>query len=182
VFGQEVVALPELRDRVTHHAANNGAAGSLLLVLPTVEDTRTKALAACRTMSALAGIHPVAIGLPPNAVMIRDLGTELAALEAVRETRPELEGDGVARREVDARIAAVAALLEEELRGAFGDAVWYVRGSSDHATGASALARLVSRMADETFPEAPIIHSELVNRERPSSNSKRSADGTAVRG
>jgi hypothetical protein len=115
---------------------------------------------------------PFAVGFPWNAVVIRDLGTELIALETVQATQPELEGDGVARREITARTSAIAAQLEEELRPAFADAIWYVGGESDHDSGSRALARLVSRLADDTFAQTPVIHSEVVNRERPSSNSQ----------
>jgi hypothetical protein len=105
-------------------------------------------------------------------VAIRDLGENLIALETVKANRPELEGDSVARREIAARITAIASQLEEELRSAFAAAAWYVEGKSDHHGGPQALAQLVSDPADATFPETPIIHSELVNRERPSSNSQ----------
>jgi hypothetical protein len=110
--------------------------------------------------------------MPHNAFLVRELGGELVALESVRANRPELEGDQVARREIAARIASVSAQLEEELRASFNEATWYVRGKSHDEWDAPTLARLVSRLADDTFPEAPIVHSELVNRERPSSNSQ----------
>jgi hypothetical protein len=171
-FETELVAVAALRDRVRELALRDGAAGVLLLAIPTEGVTRNKALAACRIVSALDCGHPFAIGFPWNALVIRDLGTELIALETVQATQPELEGDGVARREITARVSAIAAQLEEELRAAFADAIWYIGGKSDHDTGPRSLARLVSRLADDTFPETPIIHSELVNRERPSGNSQ----------
>jgi hypothetical protein len=66
--------------------------------------------------------------LPRNALRIRDLGRELIALETVRNTRHELDGDSVARREIAARMAAVSAELQEELRVGFADADWHVAG------------------------------------------------------
>ena len=171
-FETKLVPVAGLRDRVREITPRDGAGGVLLLAIPTVADARNKALLACRTASALDCGYPLGIGFPWNALTIRDLGTELIALETVRSTRPELEGDGVARREITARIAAISAQLEEELRAAFAGANWYVAGKSEHDSGAHALARLVSRLADETFSQTPIIQSELVNRERPSSNSQ----------
>jgi hypothetical protein len=171
-FDTELVPVAGLRDRIRGLAVREGAAGVLLLAIPTVSDTRNKMLAVCRTASALDCRHTFAIGFPWNAHVVRDLGAELIALETVRATRPELEGDSVARREIGARISAIAGQLEEELRAAFAGATWYVRGQSDRDSGPRALARLVSRLADETFPQTPIIHSELVNRERPSGNSQ----------
>jgi hypothetical protein len=47
---------------------------------------------------------------------------------------------------------------------------WYVGGRIEaHANSFSALA---SDLADRTFGKAPVIRSELVNREKPSSNSQ----------
>ena len=143
-----------------------------MLAIPGGEETKHKAREICRRGSELAGDYPVAIGMPRNAWLVRDLGKELIALEAVRANRPELEGDQVARREITARIASVGAQLEEALRAAFNEATWYVRGKVRDERHARALATLVSKLAADTFPDAPVIHSELVNRERPSSNSQ----------
>ena len=73
-----------LRDRVREIIPRDGAGGVLLLAIPTAADARNKALAACRTASALDCGYPFAIGFPWNALTIRDLGTELIALETVR--------------------------------------------------------------------------------------------------
>jgi hypothetical protein len=171
-FRSELVPVAGLRDRIRELTPREGAAGAILLAIPAASDTRNRAFAVCRTVSSLECGCPFAVGFPWNAVVIRDLGTELIALETVQATQPELEGDGVARREITAHTSAISAQLEEELRAAFADAIWYVGGKSDHDTGSRVLARLVSRLADDTFARTPIIHSELVNRERPSSNSQ----------
>jgi hypothetical protein len=171
-FRRELVSVAKVRDRIGELTFRDGATGAILLAIPTTSDSRNRALAACRTASSLECGYPFAIGFPWNALVIRDLGAELIALETVQATRQELEGDGVARREIAGRISTVSAQLEEELRAAFGDAIWYVGGKSDHDSGSRVLARLVSRLANETFAETPIIHSELINRERPSGNSQ----------
>jgi hypothetical protein len=111
------------------------------------------------------------VGLPRNAWRIRQLGRELIALEMVCG-RPELAGDSVARREITARMAAVSADLEEELRGGFSDADWYVAGERVELPAGASLSRLASDLADRRYSKAPRIHSELVNRQRPSSNTQ----------
>jgi hypothetical protein len=171
-FHSALLPVGALKERVRDFKLPDGAAGALFLALPTANETRSRALNVCRVASALETPYPVAIGFPWNAVAIRDLGGNLIALETVRATRPELEGDSVARREIAARITAISSQLEEELRSAFTAAAWYVDGKSDHHAGPQAVARLVSDLADATFPETPVIHSELLNRERPSSNSQ----------
>ena len=171
-FETGLVALDDVSGAVGSFKPQNGSSGKFLLAIPGGEETKHEAQDICRRGSELAGDYPVAIGMPRNAWFVRNLGKELIALEAVRANRPELEGDHVARREITARIASASAQLEEALRAAFNEATWYVRGKARDERNARALATLVSTLADDTFPDAPIIHSELVNRERPSSNSQ----------
>ena len=171
-FETDLTVLGDASRAVQSFEPRNGSSGKFLLVMPEGEETWQNANDMCRSLSELAGDWPVVIGIPRNPGLIRELGGELVALESVLANRPELEGDQVARREIAARIASVSAQLEEELRAAFNEASWYVRGKSHDGSDASTLARLVSLLADNTFPEAPIVHSELVNREKPSSNSQ----------
>ena len=78
-------------------------------------------------------------------------GSELIALEAVRASRPELDGDSVARREIAARIAAVSAELDEELRAGFANADWYVAGERVELPPGASLSRLASDLADQRY-------------------------------
>jgi len=171
-FETDIVALGNASVAVRSFEPQNGTSGKFLLAMPEGDETRREAEEICRVLSKQAGDWPVVIGIPRNPDLIRELGGELLALESVRANRPELEGDPVARREISARIAAVSALLEEELKASFDEATWFSCGKSHDESDTPTLARLVSHIADDTFPETPIVHSELVNRERPSSNSQ----------
>jgi hypothetical protein len=168
-FQTELVELEHIAQAVEHVG---DAAGHFLLALPGSDENHRTALAACSVASANSGSQLVAIGLPRNSKRIRELGTELEALEAVRVGRPELDGDSVARREIAARIAAVSADLEEELRAGFADADWHVEGRTTRVPPGAGLSRLASDLADSRYRQAPHIHSELVNRHRPSSNTQ----------
>lgn len=161
-------------DEVGREVGRTGdAAGRFLLSVPSGEEARKAALALCRSASAnVAGDQLVAVGLPRNANRIRELGRELLALEMVRSMRTELDGDSVARREITARIAAVSADLEEELRNGFANAEWFVGGDRVILPSGSSLSRLASDLADKHYHSSPRIHSELVNRQRPSSNTQ----------
>ncbi|WP_296711274.1 hypothetical protein [Rhodoblastus sp.] len=150
----------------------NDAAGYFILALPDQGESRDAALDVCRNFSAQNGDHLIAIGLPRNALRIRELGNELVALEAVRASRPELEGDPVARREIAARISAVSADLEEELRHGFSNANWYESGKRLRLDHGTSLSKIASNLADKRFQKAPKIHSELLNRQKPSSNTQ----------
>lgn len=168
-FQTELINVTDL-----HHPAQRvtNAAGHFVLALPSHDENRKAALAACREASLKSGTQLLAMGLPRNASRIRELGRELTALEAVRSGRPELDGDGVARREITARIAALSASLEEDLREGFGNADWFFGGETLEFPVSGNLSALASELADRRYNKGPHIHSELLNRQRPSSNTQ----------
>lgn len=112
---------------------------------------------------------PVLVGIPRNHARIEELGAELAALETVKN-RHELQGDAVARREVHARLASVKANLEEQLQAAVTNAQWF-DGNEESVEAGARLSPIASDLADELYPSAPLVWSELVNRDSVSSNS-----------
>jgi hypothetical protein len=145
----------------------NGEFGLFLLALPNQGSNPKNYLNLCREYSRETP-WPIVIGVPSNHAKIEALGAELIALESV-QSRHELEGDPVARREVHARIYAVKANLEEQLREAVACAKWVV-GDSVYETGAR-LPPIASAIADTLYADAPAIWSELINRDNPSPNS-----------
>ena len=169
---KDLIPLSEAKEHAQRHKPSHGAFGKLLLVIADGNESNDAAHRLCAAASKAATDYPVAVGLPRNVWLIRELGNELIALKTVSKERGELEGDPVARREVHARISALSAELEELLRSAFIDATWYVDGSKHRASDGRTLTRLVSDLADDTFPNTPIVRSELVNRDKPSSNSQ----------
>ncbi len=161
-----------LSNLVERYKPLDGAAGQFLLVVPDDDEPASKLAAQCCEASTKAGAYPVALGVPPNAQQIRQAGSALSAVEAIRQGHTALEGDAVARRELEARLAVVSAELEDALRHGFVHATWYVRGAAHEAGSSQAIVQIASELADATFPETPHIRSELVNREQPSSNSQ----------
>lgn len=157
---------------VERYAPTDGAAGKFLMVIPDDDAPTSKLIARCREASTKACDYPVALGVPTNAQQIRQTGSTMLALEAIRHGHTALEGDAVARRELEGRLAVARAELEEALRQGFIHATWYVRGAAHEAGSSQAIAQIASTLADATFPETPHIRSELVNREQPSSNSQ----------
>lgn len=112
---------------------------------------------------------PVLVGIPNNHARIEALGAELVALETVKD-RHELQGDAVARREVHARLASVKASLEEQLQAAVINAQWF-DGSEKSIEACARLSPIASNLADDLYSSAPLVWSELVNRDSLSSNS-----------
>lgn len=145
----------------------SGEFGLFLLALPGPGSNNNVSLRKCREYSSVEP-WPIVVGLPQNHARIEELGAELLALQSV-QSRHELNGDPVARREVQARLSAVRANLEDQLREAVANAKW-VAGDQEFERG-TRLAPLASDFADEVFHSAPELWSELVNRESPSSNS-----------
>jgi hypothetical protein len=169
-FQTELVQVSSLRRAATPRGGD--AAGNFLLALESGDESRKESLGVCLEASAAASEQLTAIGLPGNGQRIRELGRELIALEYVRGNKPELDGDSVARREIGARMAAVSADLEEEFRIAFADADWFVGGKHVELRSGGSLSRLASDLLDSRYTAAPHIKSELLNRQRPSSNTQ----------
>ena len=152
---------------VENFTPKHGEFGLFLLALPNQGSNPKGHLKLCREYSREKP-WPIVIGVPSNHAKIEDLGAELIALQSV-QSRHELGGDPVARREVQARISAVRANLEEQLREAVTFAKWVV-GESEYKTGAR-LSPIASNLADSLYHHAPAIWSELINRDNPSGNS-----------
>jgi len=163
--------LVQLADVERRRKPCGDADGHFLLALQSGEESRKEMIAACREISAKPSNELTVIGVPQLRQDPR-LGRELVALELVRSSRPELDGDGVARREISARMAAVSADLEEEFRVAFTDADWFVSGEPVKLPNGASLSQLASNLADLRFSDAPKIQSELINRQRPSTNTQ----------
>ena len=151
-----------------------GAAGKFLLLLPGIDVDPDEAEASVIEASRTKHRHglPVIVGLASNSADIRKTAIELEAARDVRNESPELAGDAAARREIDARIAHLSAQLEGLLREGFERAHWFDTGKPlDLDSLSYGLSQAASDIARRTFRQAPIVHSELINRRRPSSNS-----------
>jgi hypothetical protein len=167
-FDVDVVALSHLEHSIAAFKTN-GAMGQFLLVVPT-EGEAANAVTGVLKATAATALAPIVLGSCSSAPRILELAHELMAIDHIRKHRGELAGDPVARREVDARAAAVLASLESEVRSAFGSTTWHWRESHFDSFGMGDLARLGSDLADNIYPDSPRIHNELLNRSSPSSN------------
>ena len=126
-FDIDIAPLTDGADRVRRYQPQNGATGLFLLLIATQTETPAKARKLWEQAATATRDVPVAVGWSRDGYTIRELAQELLALETVRAERAELNGDAVARREVNARIARVAADLEERVRQAFLFAEWKAR-------------------------------------------------------
>lgn len=170
-YDTRIAEIGSSRRSASDFAVSAGAAGRFVLALPSRNADPEEAVGLAAEASDIETLLPVIVGLPPNYEAIRSLGRELSAVRAVQTECPELEGDATARREVEARANILSATLEEEFRVAFDGARWFLRGA-EIACGehGQTLSRLASDQAAVTFSNAPLIFSELANRQRPSGN------------
>jgi hypothetical protein len=166
-MNMQICRLEDASSIAESFAPQRGEFGLFLLSLPKrnldVKEALKVAHAASKTTP-----WPVTVGVPSNHAKIDSLGAELLALQLV-QSRHELSGDPVARREVQARLTEVRANLEEQLRSAVANAKWAIDGKEERA-GLS-ISWIASKLADALYSEAPQYWSELINRESLSSNS-----------
>lgn len=173
-FEVGIAPLGDAVERVRNYRAAPGSAGLFLILLSTNGETKATAKRIVLSAKEEAGERLVMVGWTRDSYRLRELTADLAALEYVRGHRPELEGDAVARREIDARIARLSADLDDHLREAVNRVDWY--GPADEQTkdvnvsGPAGLSLLASKLADWRFPYTPRLHNELINRTKPSSN------------
>lgn len=146
------------------------AAAAIVLAIRPAEMNDREAEAAVKAIARRDADTCVACGLPRSSYLIRELAIELDSLERIAQQNPQLEGDLIARREVQARLAEVSSMLEQEIRGAFAQAKWYAAGQRASAYDGKPLSAIASAEADKLFEDAPLIRNELINRDRPSSN------------
>ena len=110
-------------------------------------------------------------GISEKYEIILSYSKELLALEWIEKNRNEmLDGDSVARREVEARKTLVKSLLEELLSKQISTTSWIKNGKNIGVLSYSKIVGLVSDIADQVFKNTPIVKSEMLNRDRPSSN------------
>lgn len=173
-FEVEIAPLHEAEDRVRGYRPSAGSAGLFLVLISANSEPKAAARRRAKAASELADGQLVIVGWTRDSYRLREAAADLAALEYVRANRPELEGDAIARREVDARIARIAADLDDQLSEALEMVDWngpeHMPLTSSGLSGPAALSLLASRLADWRYPDTPKLRNELVNRTKPSSN------------
>ncbi len=170
-FTRGIIRLENIEKVAAQFELKGASAGAFLLCLPPPGQTVRSAEHRVRHASATMGVESLLLGTPKNAERIIELSLELAASQRVMKTRPELDGDSVARREIVGRIEAVRASLEEELADAFELSKWYSHGAAVDTKSSTALSVIASDIVEKVYEKAPHIFSELINREGLSSNS-----------
>lgn len=169
-FDVAIVPLAKIEDAVASYVPQNGAVGVFLLTIPTQDESEGQAKEMCFRAKRKTKNWDVVVGLSQNGGDVIAFARELLALKRVQEETPELQGDRVARVEVQARVSDVQGHLESELGRAFDDAQWYRKKHRPESYVHAKLNALASDLADARFAKAPRLHNELLGRIKPSSS------------
>lgn len=146
--------------------------GLLTLVLGDGSVDQTEVEATCKG----AAIHMeksgrvVAIGAATDGFALRASAAELMAVERVFRDHPQLEGDRIARRELAARHSRCVDLLHRDIEVSLESAKWWLAPTPTQVW-CEPLSIVASALADAGYPHAPVLKSELLQRDKPSSNS-----------
>ena len=117
-----------------------------------------------------ANPKPVVVVQPRGVQALVDAAVELGALQDVLATEDRLETDWVARRELGERVAEVSQRLDLEFEHAFGstaEATWLLLSAgkrSAQLAPATSASAVLSGVSDTTYPWAPIVRNEMLNR------------------
>lgn len=111
----------------------------------------------------------IAVGAAADSFALRSTAAELLAVERVIRDHPQLEGDRIARREIAARQSLCIDELHRTLEASLETARWFLAPSPSKGLR-EPLAVVASALADAGYPSAPILKSELLQRDKPSSN------------
>ena len=101
--------------------------------------------------------------------LIEDAG-DLAALAQVRNQVPQISGDRIARRAIRAREAMLRNRSNVELQRMMLSRQWKILGPDYNTETGSTLSITASSLADSAYHSTPIIHSELLQKDKPSSS------------
>ena len=169
-FDVDIVPLSDLVEFTSRSEPKNGAIGQFLLTIATEGENEERAKDLCRQAACHANTWDIIVGTSGNSQSVVPLARELLALEKVSNDHPELAGDSVARREVDARLADMQALLETELHKVFDNALWFRENYPPTSLRQAELNTMASELADRRFSQCPRLPNELLNRHKPSTS------------
>lgn len=149
---------------------NQDIIGRIVFALPTNGESKDNVRKACADAANGQSLFPLIIGHHADAAKLLALVKELAGLNGLERRFPELQGDPVARREIDARASEVRQQIEAFLHGLIDECDWYVNDANAQRLNKRRLNEHLSNLADSIYIDGPLIRNELLNCSNPSSN------------
>ncbi len=163
-------------------AGSTAADGVVLFLLDSVLDPQARNQRAVQISGSVRNAKPVLVAVPQDGAQLCAALDELECWRWVRANVAELEGDPVARQEVDARTEAAQDRFEHIAGPLFGlrghgldpaASTWFRDGLRCRPLRPRDLQNLFSQCCGETYHLAPTLHNELLNRQSLSSAAAR---------
>jgi len=142
------------------------SAGAFIFLCRTKADSEKDFEKKLVELSQIKFPKPVIIGSSKNFSEFFNYALEIAALKRVRSTVTAIEGDSIAKKELKGRLNAYQNLLFNSLYLNFESASWTFNKEKLKENNLSSIA---SSVCDRVFHSTPVIHNELVVREKLSS-------------
>jgi hypothetical protein len=168
---RSIIRSDALEEYLQDRTAPSGSCGEFILIVPGRDSTVRSSQNLARKLAESSSQNGIVLGVPKEATRIAETARELFALQRVHSNSIELESDKVAAREIDARIALLKTEVEDLLRDSFATAKWYWNSPDGESLQAKSLSMIASSVANARYHQAPVLLSELINRDSPSSNS-----------
>ena len=144
--------------------------GRIVFALPMAGESQKEIREACARAAGAQSAFPLIVGHHSDATNLLDFARELAGLNALEGKFPELQGDPIARREIDARATEVRQQIEIILHSLIDRGQWFVGEPKSQKLSKRRLNEKLSSLADTLFSDGPMIRNELLNCSEPSSN------------
>ena len=169
-FDVAIATLADIQANVAGYRPHHGAVGTFLLAVPTQGEPENLASHIAQTTLQEVQDWDLVIGLPKGTWKFASLVEELMAVEQVKAESPQLQGDRIARREVETRLSGLRGQMESEMSRALDSARWYGENLKDVQCNQAQRNSLASDLAEDRFGSSPHLRNELLNRVKPSSN------------
>ena len=169
-FDTAVLPLVEADRAASEYQPRNGAIGCFILAVSTQSESEEFAKKVCEEIVQQSRDWDLVVGLSQHGGEIPTQLRELVALEWVRDQMPDLQGDRVARMEVQAHIEELQNRLSDSFDQAFNGALWYRNEAAPVELPYTRLNMVASSLADSRFNSAPRIFNELLGRTKSSSS------------
>lgn len=144
-------------------AANPDYDGEILHVVPADEEELRMAETWARDSARAEEPYRITI-LPSRLHDLRDLLLEVAALQTLLNEHTDLEHDRAARREAASRLIEARRILTDTIAETYGRGRWFYAGQPFHFQRTHQIDELLSRAADATYPQTPLVWNELIVR------------------
>lgn len=152
---------------------NNSMFGAWVILIPSSKIEHEEASNMLQTWTGFNKNNPIILGVTSRYKEINDYTRELLALEWIEKNTDSLMGDRFARNEIDNRKSHIGLSLNQIINDVKKDIEWSSGLNERIVQGQLSIAMLnkkCSELANTVFHSAPMLKTEMLNNNKPSSN------------